>query len=408
MDKILKMRQERAKLIKEARDILDKAEAEKRDMSAEENTNYEKIISDVDKLREKIEKEERQLELEKDLEKSVNEPIKMDPQEGDNRDDKKGKEFRATAFRKFLTSGIPSLDAEEKRALQADSAEAGGYTVAPQEFVAQLIKAVDDMVFIRQFATKTTVTKAESLGIPSLDADPADADWTSELAVGGEDSTMDFGKRELHPYPLAKYIKVSNKLLRVSAINIDSLVQQRLAYKFAISEEKAFLTGSGSGQPLGIFTASNDGIPINRDVSTGNEATSIKFDGLIEAKYALKGQYWAKAKWMFHRDALKQISKLKDGEGQYIWQSSVVAGQPDRILNIPVLMSEYVPNTFTTGLYVGVIGDFSFYWIVDALDMTMQRLVELYAAANQTGFIGRLECDGAPVLSEAFCRIKLA
>ena len=410
MDKILKMRQERAKLIKQARDMLDKVEAEKRDMTDEENTNYEKIISDVDKLREKIEREEKQLELEKDLEKSINEPIKVEPESREDKNTEKKEEI-IKQFRTFLRNGYVGAELRkltEQRALQADSGEAGGYTVAPQEFVAKLIKAVDDQVFIRPLATITQVTKADSLGAPALDADLDDADWTSELGTGDEDSTMDFGKRELDPHPLAKSLKVSNKLLRVSAINIDDLVQQRFAYKFGITEEKAFLTGSGSGQPLGIFTASSDGISTSRDVSTGNETTSIKFDGLIEAKYTLKGNYWAKAKWIFHRDALKQISKLKDGDGQYIWQQSVQVGQPDKLLGFPLMMSEYVPNTFTTGQYVGALGDFSFYWIVDALDMTIQRLVELYAASNQTGFIGRLECDGMPVLEEAFVRVKLA
>ena len=157
-----------------------------------------------------------------------------------------------------------------------------------------------------------------------------------------------------------------------------------------------------------MFTASDDGISTSRDVSTGNEDTSVTFDGLKEAKYTLKPNYWPRARWIFHRDAVKQISKLKDGEGQYIWQPAVVQGDPDRILSFPVDMSEYAPNTFTSALYVGVLGDFSNYWIVDALDMEMQRLVELYAATNQIGFIGRKETDGMPVLEEAFVRVKLA
>ena len=77
-------------------------------------------------------------------------------------------------------------------------------------------------------------------------------------------------------------------------------------------------------------------------------------------------------------------------------------------MGFPFLMSEYAPSTFTTGLYVGILGDFSLYWIVDALSMEVQRLEELYAATNQIGFIGRLETDGAPVLEEAFTRVKLA
>jgi HK97 family phage major capsid protein len=86
----------------------------------------------------------------------------------------------------------------------------------------------------------------------------------------------------------------------------------------------------------------------------------------------------------------------------------VRAGEPDRILNLPVAMSENAPNTMTTGLYVGMLGDFSHYWIADALDMQVQRLTELYAETNQTGFIGRMESDGMPVLAEAFVRVKLA
>jgi len=131
-------------------------------------------------------------------------------------------------------------------------------------------------------------------------------------------------------------------------------------------------------------------------------------DGLISAKYALKGAYWNKADWIFHRDVLAIVSKLKDGEGQYMWRQSVLAGEPDTLLGRPVLMSEYAPNTLTTGQYVGIIGDFSNYWIADALDFQVQRLVELYAETDQTGFIGRLECDGMPVLAEAFARVKLA
>ena len=300
------------------------------------------------------------------------------------------------------------LQVGQKRALQADADEAGGFTFGSEQFVAKLIQAVDDQVFIRQLATVQTVTNAQTLGAPSLDADPADADWTSELAIGSTDTTMDFGKRELTPHPLGKLIKISRKLIRNSALGIESLVIERLGYKFGITQEKGFLSGHGSGQPLGVFTASADGIPTSRDVSTGNSTSAFTFDGLKEVKYSVKGAYWGRAQWIFHRDAVKMAAKLKDGEGRYQWVDSIVAGEPDRLLGFPVNMSEYAPNTFTTGLYVGILGDFSNYWVADALSMGIQRLDELYAAANRVGFIGRLESDGAPVLSEAFARVKLA
>ncbi len=167
------------------------------------------------------------------------------------------------------------------------------------------------------------------------------------------------------------------------------------------------MTGSGANEALGVFTASNDGISTARDVSTGNLATSMTFDGLLGAKYALKQQYWPKARWIFHRDGVLQLAKLKNGDGQYIWQASVQAGQPDMLLNFPVAMSEYAPNTFTANLYTGILGDFQYYWIVDCLNVEIQALFELYARTNQVDFIARAENDGMPVLEEAFVRVKL-
>lgn len=185
----------------------------------------------------------------------------------------------------------------------------------------------------------------------------------------------------------------------------ETMVRQRLAYKFAVSEEKGFLTGNGANQPLGLFTASADGISTGRDVQTGS-STDITADGLIDALYSLKEGYMRNARWMFHRDGIKRIRKLKDSQNQYLWQPGLSNGQPNTILDKPYVMSEYVPNTFTSAKYVGIVGDLSFYWIADALSMTVQRLVELYAETNQTGFIGRLETDGMPVLEEAFARLK--
>jgi len=396
----------RAQLVTEARGIVDKVDKEEREMTAEENEKYEKILGDVEKLFSEIDKEQRLLQIEANLSKAseVEEDVKPDKNDKPTDD----KEFRTKAFRKFLRGGMGVLTVDEKRALSAGTDDEGGYTIPPQEFVAQLLKDVDDLVFIRQAATKFTLTKSESMGAPTLEEDPADADWTTELATGSEDSDMEFGKRELEPNPFAKRIKISKTLIRRSALNIEDIVRQRLAYKFSITEEKAYMTGNGTGKPLGIFTASADGIPTSRDVSEDNSETAPTFDGLINAKYSLKEQYLKKSTWMFHRDCLKILSKIKDSENRYTWEPSVQMGQPDRLLNRPIYMSEYAPNTFTAGQYVGAIGDFSFYWIVDSLDLQMQRLVELYAETNQIGYIARKEGDGAPVMPTAFARVQLA
>lgn len=408
-NRLKELRTKRGQQVTAMRALLDKAATEKRDLSAEEQASYEAMDADQEKLGKQVEREEKQSALESQMGAIATQieptgPSNPKGSEGEDRGPRASQEYR-TAFERFLKTGAI---AGPLASLQADNDSAGGFLLTPLAMVDTLLKTIDDSVFIRQLATKFRVEKAESLGAPSLDADPADADWTSEIATGNEDSTMAIGRRELHPHPLAKRIKVSRKLLRLSTGGAEALVAQRLAYKFAVSEEKAFLTGDGASKPLGLFTAHASGITTARDVSTGNSSTAIGADGLIEAKYALKEGYQKNAWWIFHRDAVKAIRKLKDAQNQYLWQPGLQGGQPDRILDRPFGMSEYAPNTFTTGKYVGIIGDMSYFWIADALGFDLQRLNELYAETNQVGFIGRQEVDGMPALAEAFARVTLA
>lgn len=408
--KLKELSDQRGKLVHEAREIINKADSEKRALSSEEQGKCDELITKQDEIRSQIEREMKLVEAERSAAEEQfrsKEAAKPAAKEEQRAAGKYGSEEYRSAYSKHLAYGKDGLNSDELRALQSDSDTAGGFLVMPQQMASGLIKNLDNGVFIRNLATKFSIPTAASLGIPTLAADPADADWTSEILTGSEDSTMSFGKRELRPHPAAKLIKISNKLLRMVS-SAESLVMDRVFYKYAITQENAFMTGSGSNQPLGVFTASNDGIPTSRDVSTGNTTTAFTVDGLIEAKYAVKGQYQKVGQWIFHRDAVKMLAKLKDGDGQYLWQPAKTLADPDMLLGRPVNMSEYAPNTFTTGLYVGIFGDFSNYWIADALDMQIQRLVELYAATAQTGFISRIECDGAPMLSEAFARVKLA
>ena len=409
MANTIELRQKRAQLIKDARGILDVAEKETRGLSAEERVKYDKIYADIDNLAETIKAEERQAEMEREIDT----PMKSDPSlrhgpEDAGKQDKKHWTARPE-YRKAFWEYMSERGSESAvRALQMDSDPAGGYTVAPHQWVSDLIAAKKNMVVVRQLARTFSVPKAESLGAPALATEPADGEWTGEITARSEETAMTFGKRELTPHPLAKLIKVSKKLIRSSAIDIEAFVRDRMAYKFAVTEEQGFLTGNGANQPLGVFTASNDGISTGRNMATGNTATAITADNLLNNKYNLKMQYRTNCAWIFHRDAVKMIAKLKDGEGRYLLVPDLRgSGNVDRLLSFPVYESEYAPNTFTSGLYVGILGDFSNYWIADALNMTIQALFELYAATNQNGYIGLLETDGMPVLEEAFTRVTL-
>jgi HK97 family phage major capsid protein len=407
---IKEMIEKRAKLIKDARALITAAQTEKRSMTDEENVQYDKMFKEADELRTNIEREQRQREVERELEELAGDGEERNAAAGGDRGEQRGRaDLLMEAFRGFLTTGVPTGDgAEEFRNLAAGVNTEGGFLVVPETFVNLLIKAMDDEVIIRQLANVIPMTNSASIGMPTLESDMGDADWTVELGTGGEDDQMRMGKRIMRPHPMAKRIKVSQQLLRTAALSPETLVRQRMAYKFGVTQEKSYLLGNGDRKPLGLFVASPDGIPTSRDVSEDNTSTAVTAKGLISAKYSLKAGYWSKANWLFHRDVMKQIAKLTDSEGQFIWRESMRDGEPDRLLGRPSRMSEFAPNTLAASQYVGLLGDFSHYWIIDSLVMQIQRLTELYAETAQIGFIGRYEGDGQPVLPEAFARIKLA
>lgn len=437
-------RAEQAKAIEDARAYQKKAEAEKRSLTPQESENLGKALDMADAVRteiQKIETELRQLERVQahvdELEASRGRPV--DPVDPVRQDADKPAEFRwkihgghrervirsngrrinETAeyreiFGKYLTGQLSSEALRgqtqllsETRDMQMDLGVEGGFLVAPVQMVAGILKGVDDIVFIRQAATVFTLRGAESLGRPTLDADISDSDWTSEIGTGANDTALKIGRRELKPAPLAKRIRISQNLILHSAENVEAMVQERMAYKFGITQERAFLTGNGVNQPLGVFTASANGINTDRDVVTGS-TTDVTADGLKNAFYGLKQQYMRSPSlaWLGSRDFARRVALLKDAENRYLLQPNFRDGEGEVLMGKRLVISEYAPNTFTTGLYVAVLGDFSQYYIADSLSLTIQRLNELYAETNQIGYIGRAQVDGMPALSEAFVRLR--
>ncbi len=420
------LRQKRAKALADCRVLLDKAESEDRAMTAEENGQYDRIWKDYEDLGrqvedgekrnklERIEEEERQRQKEEE-EKRRNPDTKASEKDEERRiinafEDmelteeqrvRKTSEYHAGFCKRLFGRGV--LTDEEHRAQIAGKAEKGGYLYASEQFVNELISDVDDAVVFRQFARKFPLATADTLGVPTFTSKASDAEWTSELGVPSRDS-LTFGKRTLTASPIAKEVPVSKTLIR-KAPNIVSIVRGELARVVGTAFENGYMTGNGHQQPLGLFTASNDGIGTARDTSTGNTSTEVKFDNLIEAWFTLKQQYWSKARFLMHRTIMKQVAKEKDGEGRYLMNDSVVNGTPvSNLLGFPVTLSEFAPSTTGSGNYAYALGDFSWYWIVDALDPDITRLEELYARENQDLFIIRSAGDGAPVKAEAFVR----
>ena len=189
---------------------------------------------------------------------------------------------------------------------------------------------------------------------------------------------------------------ISEELLNDSVFDLESYIAREFARRIGTKEEEAFFTGDGTGKPLGILAASGGA----ETGVTAASATAVTADELIDLFYSLKSPYRKNAVWVLNDSTIKAIRKLKDNNGQYLWQPSLVAGTPDTILGRPVKTSAYMP-AIAAGAKTIAFGDFSYYWIADRQGRSFKRLNELYAANGQVGFLGSQRVDGKMILPEA-------
>ena len=422
--------EKRANLVHQARELLDSHQADGF-LPTDVDDQYKRIMDDVNGITLDVERrnsfDERRQQLdaasqwEKKTPKRGLDPNPAAPEAGakevrlhKNAD---GVERRAACpkvrdtFERYVKGHgkMANPQAEfEYRGLLADTAGSGGDLIPPVEFIDQVIIPRDRQVLIRKWATVRRLTKSTDGYEPTIETNPDDADWTTEIVAVTEDTGLTTGKRELKPHVLTKLVKASIKELMVLP-QVSELIADRLGYKFGVSEEKAFMTGAGTTKPLGVFVASTSGITTASDVSTANTTTAVTFDGLQAAKFTLPPPYWPERP-LGNEPGSDLADRLDQGHAGPL----PVAAQHDRgpaghAAGLPRLLDVWAPSTMTAGSYVAVLGDFSYYHIADLVEpFSVQRLNELYAATNQVGFLGREYCDGMPVLSEAFVRVKLA
>ena len=202
-------------------------------------------------------------------------------------------------------------------------------------------------------------------------------------------STIKIGKKE---YELV----LTNKATKELNNKFGGFISKEFGRRCGAKEEDAFFNGDGSGKPTGVL----DGTYGAEVGVTAASATAITADEVIDLFYSLKAPYRKRAVWILNDSTVKAIRKLKDGNGQYLWQPSLTAGTPDTILGRPVYTSAYVPS-IAAGKKTIIFGDLSYYWVADRQGRTFKKLSELYATTDQTGFMATQRVDGKLILREA-------
>ena len=393
MSKILELREKRAKAWDAAKAFLDTKRGGDGLLSAEDTATYDKMESDVVALGKEIERLERQSVIDAELSKATSNPITNTPSKGiEEKTGRASAEYKKAFWNAMRTRSGEGLDLVVKNALQIGTDTEGGYLV-PDEFERTLVEALEDENIFRRFANVITTSSGDHK-IPVV-ASKGTASWIDEEGTIPE-SDDSFGQVSIGAYKLGTMIKVSEELLNDSVFSLESYISKEFARRIGNKEEESFFIGDGSGKPTGILAATG-GAQLG---VTAASATAITIDEVLDLFYSLKAPYRNRAAFVMNDATVKAIRKLKDGNGQYLWQPSLQAGTPDTILNRPLYTSAYVP-TIASAAKTVAFGDFSYYWVADRQGRTFKRLNELFAVTGQVGFVATQRVDGKLILPEA-------
>lgn len=311
-------------------------------------------------------------------------------------------------FRNYMrgSNNVGALMAGTAGSMQPFDDSKGGVFILPEVFSTELIKNVDDSVQVQglsrvilqprgalSYAFRMRKTKANTFA------------WTGDPQAnqqGKHDTSLSYGKRVMTPHPIQGSCIIARDLMQ-NWPQAEEMVHQELKIDLGEKLERAYLTGSGNMQPLGLLTTHVDGISAARNVTTVGVAAA-GYDDWVKQKYSLKPQYRSQASWMIHRLVLQDLALLKDSLGRPLWQPSLVVGQPDTILGLPVAESEFMPSTKASGSFFSILGAWQYYYILFDMGMSMQRLDEMGAFTREFIYLFFMQIDAQPMLEEAFSR----
>ncbi len=389
---INELRDKRAKTWSAMENFLDSHRTDKGVLLEEDDKIYSGLEKEMETLTNEIKRMERREAMEKELSKPVNEPITSKPMAMKEEDEKRGRGSKTYTKSFWNAMRVKHITPEVADALQEGTDSEGGYLV-PDEFERTLVESLQEENIFRKLAHVISTSSGDRK-IPVV-ASKGSASWVDEEGTITE-SDDSFGQVSIGAYKLGTLIKVSNELLNDSVFNLESYISKEFGRRIGSKEEDAFFNGNGVGKPTGIFNATG-----GADTGvTAASATAITADEIIDLFYSLNAPYRKNAVWIMNDATVKAVRKLKDNNGNYLWQPSLTAGTPDTLLGRPVYTSSYVP-TIAAGKKTIAFGDFGYYWIADRQGRNFKKLSELYAATDQTGFVATQRVDGKLILSEA-------
>ena len=391
--KNIELRGKRAELIKQATGIVEAAQAEGRSLNAEEKSKFDAMEADARSIKDQIDTLERAAELKKELASNA-EARQAAP-----------KASKSSTFAKYLRNGMGALSSEERSIMgelrgtstQIVGTDSLGGFLVPQDFSDELDIATLFTGEVERLAKKLNTAGGALLDYPTINDTATDANLISEAAaVTVQDMT--FANAQLSAYNYASQVRVSMQLLQDNAFDLNAFLAESMGERIARASNAALTTGTGSSQPQGIVTGSALG-------KTAAGASAITESDLLDLVYSIDPSYRNKPSFglMMHDNIASAIRALGFGSSNDfpIFVPSMEAGQPDRILGVPVYINNDMQSSIATGTKTVIAADFSKYVVRNAGGVQFVRLNERYMDELEIGFVAYARKDGAVLDSRA-------
>ena len=270
----------------------------------------------------------------------------------------------------------------------------GGYLV-PDEFERRIVQAMAEKNVMRKLGTvmqtERTMTFPIGKGIGFAEWVPVEGEFPIVAA--------EFDEVKLGAHKVATSIRVSDELLEDSVFDLEEFIIKEFAQRIGEAEEEAFIHGDGLAKPLGIIHQ------LEREVIT-EKAGKISTDDLLDLKHAIPSKYRKDAVFLMHDSTLRELFKLRTGEGQYIWYENPKKNIPLAIFSHRVIICPSMP-TIDSGKPPILFGDFKHFVIGDRKHRRIKRLTEVHAQQGQVAYIMSQRVDAKLLDRNAVAALKV-
>ena len=378
MGKLKSLKEKRATIYTSIDELRQAADG--REMTAEEQQRWDTMLSDYDKADKAVEAEERYQDISR--RQAEEQVARRDATIGQQL----GEEYRR-AFGDYLLNGASGISHESRGAIErAGIAGLAGGLIIPKTLASEIEVALKSYGGMFEAASIITTSHGGDLILPTINDTEAKATIVSEYDQSTRRAPS-FGSVTLKAYTYrTPIVPVSQELLQDSAFNLDALLSTLLAESFARGINADLTNGTGTGKPTGV---------VNAAVDSGAKpaAASITLDNIIDLIKSVNSAYARNGKFMFNRNTLWELAKIKDQSGRYIWHESTRDGSPATLFG-----KEYILNDDIADIGAGntsvLFGDFSKYKIRMVQNFRVVRLNELLAEYLSIGLFGFARVDG--------------